>query len=141
MGVEWVEPADQAARSVERELQTLAEALGSLLARDGEDPPVWASAAFVRRVAAARSVIASVAEPERLASGLEQTRRWRASGSTRFAMDARRLAGDAVAIAIAIRWMELRERADLPTWPELLRRRSLAPRRIETAPQPGHWFG
>jgi hypothetical protein len=56
---------------------------------------------------------------------------------TRFETDARRLAGDAVVIAIAIRWWEVRDRAGLPSWPELVRRRSLAPRRTEAAsPRP-----
>lgn len=140
-GADRADPPEEPTREIERELQRLADTLIALLAREGDDPPVWASAAFARRVAAARSIVARVAEPQRLAAGLDRPKRATTVGVARFQADARRLAGDAVTIAITIRWLEVRERASLPSWPEVIRCRSLAPRRAEPGADPGLWFG
>ncbi len=140
-GADWADPPEEPTSQVERELQRLADTLAALLAREGDDPPVWASAVFARRVAAARSVMARVAEPERLAAGLDRPRRAATTGVTRFQADAQRLAGDAITIAITIRWLEVRQRTSLPSWPEVVRRRSLSPRRTEPAADTGLWFG
>jgi hypothetical protein len=125
----------------EDDLRHLADALSSLLAREGDDPPLWWSATFARRVASARSVVSSVTSTSRLAAGLER-RSWQAAAArNRFDADARRLARDAISVAIAIRWLEVRHGSSLPTWPELLRRRSLAPRSSDPRSEATLWFG
>ncbi len=138
---EWVEPFDRETQRADRELGALAEALASLLARDGDDPPAWTSPPFVRRISAARSIIASVDDPARLATGLEQTSRSRVRPSAAHQTRVRRLAGDAMAIAIVLRWRELRDRCALPGWPEIVRRRSLDPPATDPSHGVGHWFG
>ncbi len=125
----------------ERGLQGLADTLVALLSREGDEPSAWASAAFARRVAAARSLLRSVVSPARLAAGLTPPTPREAADAPGFEVAARRLAGDAVTVAIAIRWLEVRRRAPLPAWPELLRRRSLDSVRTDPVLDVGLWFG
>lgn len=138
--VDWADPSDRDVVGAEHELRALSEALASLLARDGDDPQAWTSPPFVRRVAAARSIIATVDDPVRLATGLKQTSRSRETTGARRAR-VRRLAGDPVAVAIVLRWHEIRVRRAVPGWSELVRRRSLEPPLSDPTPDVGHWFG
>ena len=121
----------------EEELQRLSDTLSSLLARDGDDPPLWWSTTFARRVESARSVISTVTSGTRLHAGLDRPARAPAQPRS----DAPRLARDAVAVAIAIRWLEIRHDQALPSWSEVLRRRSLAPRSAERRSEVALWFG
>jgi hypothetical protein len=131
------EPAEEG----EDDLRHLADALSSLLARDGDDPPLWWSSTFARRVASARSVVSSVTSASRLAAGLDRRQPPATAARGRFDADARRLARDAVSVAIAIRWLEVHQGTTLPAWPELLRRRSLAPRATDPRREASLWFG
>ena len=69
------QPRSMAATTVEarervRLLETLAEALPSLVARDDECPPLWLLPSFASRVEAVRAQLAAVATTEELASRL-----------------------------------------------------------------------
>ena len=123
------------------DLRALADALAWLLARDGDDPPLWWSPTFARQVASARSVVATVTSTTRLSAGLERPGPSGTGVRGRFDADARRLARDPVSVALAVRWLELRDGAMLPTWTELLRRRSLSPCAPDRGPEPTPWFG
>ncbi len=127
----------------ERELETLADALLLLVARDDEIPAGWLSPAFGREVATIRTRVASVVTKAHLAARLEPG----AEAGTdveagRFERACRRLAVDAPAVALAIRWLEIQDDHRLPTWSEILQRRRILP--IPASPtnaDAAHWFG
>ncbi len=127
----------------ERKLETLADALQLLVARDDEIPARWLSPAFGREVATIRTLVASVATKTHLAARLEPD----AEAGTdveagRFERACRRLAADAPAVALAIRWLEIQDDHRLPTWPEILRRRRILPVPVPSATsEAASWFG
>ena len=127
--------------SVARELETLAEALPLLIARDDARPPRWVSTAFAAQVAAVRSLLSAAVSIHDLAARSVFVGDGERLDVDSFESAARRLAGDATAVAFAIRWLELQADSDLPGWPEILRRGS-----FRSMAQIGHldaalWFG
>lgn len=108
-------------RPVVRELETLAEALPLLIARDDVRPPRWVSTAFAAQVAAVRSRISAAASIHDLAAQALFVGNGGRLDVDSFEAAARRLAGDATSVAFAIRWLELQADTSLPGWPEILR--------------------
>ncbi len=130
------DPADRA-----HEAQGLASALRSLVARDEEPPPLWRSATFAQGVEAIRASLGdarTTAALARAARGLLHA----ADGAGRsFGVAARLLARDPVAVALAIRSLEVDGAVTLPPWPDLVRRHSIAPPDPEPVPDAELWFG
>jgi hypothetical protein len=99
------------------------------------------STAFAAQVAAVRSRVATAVSIHDLAARSVFVGNGERLDVDSFESAARRLAGDATAVAFAIRWLELQADSDLPGWPEVLRRGSFR----STTPH-GHldaalWFG
>jgi hypothetical protein len=139
-------------------LDELAEALPFLLARDDERPHLWRSAVFADQVSTMRSRVAAILDPHGLVGrvrrlgielappadppvvGAEEDRR-----PGRFESAARRLGRDPVAVALAIRWLEIRSGTRLPTWDDLMRRRVMVPQPAGSESAFGRdasiWFG
>jgi hypothetical protein len=123
-----------------RELEALADALPLLIARDDERPRTWSLPAFIAQVAATRASLAGPTAVRTLAAHLRPVDvRERVDGPP-FEQAARRLARDAEAVGLAIRWLEIETDARLPSWPELLRRRSV-PGAGDAVIDAGLWFG
>jgi hypothetical protein len=129
------------ATELAREVETLAEALPFLVARDDERPPLWLSTAFGAQVAAVRSRLSSIATHRGLATRFRFVALDERVESGRFETAARRLAADAVSVAFAIRWLEIHSDTRLPSWPELLRGRSLRPPGSDIRIDVALWFG
>lgn len=141
-GIEAFEIQPGAAEQ-EHELETLADILQHLVARDEERPARWLAPAFDRDVALIRTRVAAIATRGRLAGllgpGAEAATQPEAG---RLARASRRLAADPVTVALAIRWLEIRDGHRLPTWTEILRRRRLGKAHIlGTTPEAASWFG
>ena len=122
-------PAPLAAPSPTR---LLASALLHLLDRDEPVPPRWLADPFVAGISTHRAVIASVAsagELDLLAP---------ATVGTTFRGAVTALASDPLAVALAVRRLELLRAAVLPAWPTIVRH-GIAPR-VTHADQ-GRWFG
>ncbi len=130
--------------NLQRDLEMLADALPFLVARDDDRPPMWMSPEFGRQVAAARVHVATIASHRRLATRMrlvEAPDAVEPRESGRFEAAARRLAHDATCVALAIRCVELRANAHLPSWTEILRRRTLAVTPVDPGRDGSLWFG
>jgi hypothetical protein len=130
------DPADHA-----QEAQRLATALRSLIARDDEPPPLWRSATFAHGVEAIRASLVdarTTAALVRSARGLLQTED---GAESSFRLVVQRLARDPAAVALAIRWLEIDGTVTLPPWPDVVRRRSIAPLDRQPVPDVELWFG
>jgi len=131
----------------ERQLDELADALPFLIARDDERPPLWLTPRFDAQVAATRSRLVALVQPRRLLSAIEDAEDLvRHGGRGRFERAARHLGHDASAVAVAIRWLEVRSDRRLPGWSELLRTRFIEPLMEASAEPAGRhdpslWFG
>ena len=118
-------PVDDAWTALERELETLADILPFLLAHDDERPIAWSAPAFVGQVEFVRSSVATVAKRRHLAARLGPARVRDETG--RFERAAQRVAVDPVAVGLTIRWLEIETDSRLPSWTDILRRRTLDP--------------
>ena len=122
------------------DLQRLAEILRLLLERDDDRPARWLSPDFGRQVAQARSAVAVIVSRHQLAARL--ARDLERPDAKPFDKAARRLAADATAVGLAIRWLEIELDLRLPTWPVIVRQPMLGlapvPNRSDEA---GFWFG
>lgn len=138
--VQVVLPIDDAWASLERDLETLADILPFLLSRDDERPATWLAPAFGRQIATVRSRVTTIAHTRHLAARLGPDATGAEAG--RFERAARRLAADATAVALAIRWIEIQTDMRLPSWSEILRRRTVHPVSLAgaSAGDP-FWFG
>jgi hypothetical protein len=92
-------------------------------------------------VAAIRSRVATIVNRRLLAARLGPDAN--AAEGSRFEQAARRLACDANAVALAIRWIEIQGDLRLPGWPEILRRRAFRAGNSTTTPttEDPYWFG
>jgi hypothetical protein len=136
---------DDAARpdagDLAREIEVMAEALPILIARDDDPPALWLSASFASEVDDTRSLLSSIDSVHDLAgrsllalrSGVAEVRAFEAA--------ARRLAGDAPSVGLAIRWLEIQTGTRLPSWPELMRRRPTHPLPSPAPLDAALWFG
>ncbi len=133
-------PVDDAWTSRARELETLADILPLLVVRVDERPATWLAPAFVRQVAFVRSRIATITNGRLLAARLGPE--VPGPGPGRFERATRRLSADATAVALAIRWLEIEDETRLPSWVEILRRRTIgiAPVASRNA-DASFWFG
>jgi hypothetical protein len=111
--------------TLEDELDTLADTLRFLVARDDERPPKWYLPAFDQAVALTRTRVAAVTSGRRLASHLELDQP--STSAWPFERAARRLASDPIAVALAIRLIEIEADIRLPGWLTILHRRMLHP--------------
>jgi hypothetical protein len=109
-------------------VEALSDALPFLVARDGDRPTVWLTDAFMARVAASRTYLAAVRTTAGLVARIGSAVETWQTGHGRFEAAARHLAADPRSVAIAIRLHEIQHGVRLPSWPEILRRRSLEPR-------------
>jgi hypothetical protein len=110
----------------------LGSALLHLLARDEPPPAAWATSFFEGGVTYHRAWLSSMqttAELDRLAPPTVDPTFWGAVSS---------LARDPLAVAVAVRRLELARGASLPAWSAILRH-GVAPR-VSRAEQ-GRWFG
>jgi hypothetical protein len=126
--------------ALERDLAALADQLPILLPSDLHRPSRWFSDEFGRQVATVRSAVTTIADGRDLARHLEPANTGTGiDGSERAA---RRLASDATAVALAIRWLEIEADIRLPSWSEILRRRTLFlfPGRLGSV-DASAWFG
>lgn len=132
-------PIDDAGTSLESELETLADILPFLVSRHDEPPAGWLAPAFGRQIAFVRSRVTTIANNRHLAARLGPD----ATGlEGRFERATRRLATDATAVALAIRWLEIEADTRFPSWSEILRRRTLHPAPVERAgADASFWFG
>jgi hypothetical protein len=133
-------PVSDSWASLTRDLETLADVLPFLLSRDDERPATWLSPEFDRQVAAIRSRVSTIVNRRLLAARLGPDAN--VSDGSRFEQAARRLASDANAVALAVRWIEIQGDQRLPSWPEVLRRQAF--RATSSAPATTgdpHWFG
>jgi hypothetical protein len=110
----------------------LASALLHLLDRDEPFPLRWSADAFVSSVSAHRAVL------ETVDSSVELDLRARADADTTFPGAVAALASDPLAVALAVRSLELSRHGALPAWP-LIVRHGIAPR-VAPADR-GRWFG
>ncbi len=132
-------PEDDAWTTLEHDLETLADILPLVLAHD-ERPNSWLAPAFVRQVAFIRSRVAGVARRRHLAArlGPDLTE----AGPGRFERAARRIAVDPTAVALAIRYLEIEADTRLPSWSDILRRRTIQPAPTGPgSPEAALWFG
>jgi hypothetical protein len=93
----------------------LASALGHLLGRDGERPARWLTAAFAADVERARLPLRRVVRVRDLPTAP-------AGGVLTFAEAVAMLGRDPVAVALAIRRLEIARSGALPAWEDLARR-------------------
>ncbi len=119
----------------------LASVLRSLVARDDEPPPLWRSASFADGVEAIRTSLAGAHTP----SAIDRAAAVLLDGAGRpgwtFPVAAQRLARDPAAVAVAIRWLELDARVELPSWSGVVRRHSLEPVGTLSGGDAELWFG
>jgi hypothetical protein len=137
------QPVDELWTSHDHDLASLADVLPFLLLRDDERPAKWLTAAFERDVASVRSRIARIVERRQIAARLgDDTSAGTSPAESRFERASRRLATDAVAVALVIRWLEIDTDARFPSWPDILRRRTAHPA-LATYVASDHslWFG
>jgi hypothetical protein len=138
--VHTAHPVDDPWTSLERDLETLADILPLLVVRVDERPATWQAPAFARQVAFVRSRIVAIANGRLLSARLGPEPP--GPGSGRFERATRRLATDATAVALAIRWLEIADETRLPSWAEILRRRSIGtPPVVSRNADASIWFG
>ena len=114
------------------EARVLAEALTHLLARDDEPPARWLAPAFADAVGRARAEQHADAWGHGLAHGLSP------AAPLTFHAAVARLAHDPRSVAVAIRYLEIAGGRRLPSWPELIHRRTPA---APTSFDASLWFG
>ncbi len=130
------DPADRAL-----DAWRLATALRSLIARDDEPPTLWRSATFAQGVEAIRVSLAAVHTRVALTRTSRVLLDDASPAGSAFPLAAQRLARDPAAVALAIRWLELEAGTQLPSWRDIVRRRTLEPTDRRTAPDAELWFG
>jgi hypothetical protein len=130
------DPADR-----RREGERLAAALGSLIARDDAPPPLWLTPTFSHGVDAIRASLTGIESTNVLIRSARGMLDPVDDAGTPFALVAQRLARDPAAVALAVRWLEIDRATALPSWPELVRRRSIEPVEPTPARDAEIWFG
>ncbi len=109
-------PPARAALSPDEALTLDALLLTRLVERPVGRPPRWTAPAFVREVDLVRSHLRPIRSPALLAASFgREAFHGRAMPGT-----PRALAGSAVRVAYALRWLELSDGAPRPTWRELI---------------------
>ena len=131
-------PDDQ---SVVRDLEAAARALDSLLSRDDEHPARWSSPAFVSEVARSRSRLSMILTMDELVTARRRILPGEPITTSASDLAAGRLSRDPVAVAFALRALELERQVRLAPWVDLLRHREV--RSIESNASLGVeiWFG
>lgn len=127
--------------SVARDLEAAARALGSLLGRDEEHPARWSSPAFVTEVARSRSRLSMVLSMDELVDARRRILPGDPITIGGADLAAGRLSRDPVAVAFALRALELERQVRLAPWPDLLRHREILSIETDAALGVEIWFG
>ncbi len=122
-------------------IERLGAVLRSLVARDDDPPVMWRSATFARGVEAIRATLAPAASLPELAWSARGLVDAEPGAKTPFGIVAHRLGRDPASVALAVRWLEIEGAARIAAWPDVIRRRSLAPTGRDPVHEAGLWFG
>ena len=128
-------------QSVARDLEAAARALGSLLSRDDEHPARWSSPAFVTEVAKSRSRLSFVLTMDELVTARRRILPGEPITTSGSDLATGRLSREPVAVALALRALELERQVRLAPWVDLLRDREVRAIESNASLSVEIWFG
>jgi hypothetical protein len=128
-------------QSVARDLEAAAEALASIVGGDDEHPARWSSTTFVADVARSRSRLSMVLTMDELVAARRRFLPGEPIATSDRELAAGRLARDPIAVAFALRALELEEQVRLAPWPDLLRKRAVTSIKTDASLSVEIWFG